>query len=396
MAPLLQFDVMARVAQHMELWECLRMGRMNKRLNSAVFNHAVRYVFENPHRYRALQPVEYAFVTGNLGLLTTLRDIIVTSNVRVPEGWSYTVDFGSVVREFLYFESMLQCLRNPEGPRCFELIIDTAISTGTVPSLDIWGINSPSMLLGNSIKYNRVDAVQIILRRRSELGLGNFLEEMCYSHINVIDGFVSQYHLTEEMVRCLIVGTDMSFHDACRLTFIDAIDYILRNTPELAHNPQEVLYGFDHLIQSPSWFRNPHEGARSIARCITLLNRYYRTRSPTAVPIQVVDNLLNRAWRVLNPIIRYELGVGASNTATQDQLLDTMAASPSCQQYHRLLDVIIDLHPMLSNIPKRNANHTVRLGHVRFVDLVRRDNVGLPLIFSWNSHDRSIFNRDQE
>ncbi|KAI2778537.1 hypothetical protein F4815DRAFT_239939 [Daldinia loculata] len=187
MAPRLQFDVMARVAQHMEVWQCLRMGRMNKKLNSAVFNHTVRYIFENPHRYRALQPIEYAFINGNLGLLTTLRDIVVTSNVRAPGGWSYTVDFGSVVREILDFDSMRQCLANPEGYRCFELLIDTAISTGTVPSLDLWGINSPSMLLGNSIKQNCYDAVAVILRRRTELGLDRFLSEMCFENIPVMD-----------------------------------------------------------------------------------------------------------------------------------------------------------------------------------------------------------------
>ncbi|KAI1642725.1 uncharacterized protein F4817DRAFT_369125 [Daldinia loculata] len=358
MAPRLQFDV----------WQCLRMGRMNKKLNSA-----------NPHRYRALQPIEYAFIN------------VVTSNVRAPGGWSYTVDFGSVVREILDFDSMRQCLANPEGYRCFELLIDTAISTGTVPSLDLWGINSPSMLLGNSIKQNCYDAVAVILRRRTELGLDRFLSEMCFENIPVMDGFLSQYHLSERMIECLIACTGMPFSSACGLAFVGAINFLLKNSPELQNNPDQVLAGFHHLTTSPSWYGNPGESGRNITRCINALSRFIRAKTLAPVPIPVVEMLLNRIWRVVNPIARFDAGVGDAEGVTQEQLLDAMAQSITCQQYSRVFNTIIDLNPRYAYIPNRNADRTARLGHTRFVDLVTRENIGLPLNFNWNRYDRSTF-----
>ncbi|KAI0108078.1 hypothetical protein F4814DRAFT_426776 [Daldinia grandis] len=371
MPPRLEFDVMARVAQRMEIWECLRMGRMNRQLNSAIFNHAVRYVFENPHRYRALQPLEYAFTTGNLRLLTTLRDIIVTSNVRVPEGWSLTVNFGSVVREVLDFDSMKQCLANPEGYKCFELLIDTAISTGTVASLDLWGLNSPSMLLGNSIRQDRFDAVAVILRRRTELGLDYFLDEMCFSNIPVMDGFLSQYRLSEKMIECLIVCTGLSFSNACVLSFVDAISFFIKNNTEIQSNPQLVLAGFESLLESPSWYGNPGDSGRNLFRSINVLSRFIRAKTQAPVPEEIVESLLNRIWRVINPFTRFEVGCGDAEGVTQEQLLEAMIQSTWCQQYSRVFNTIIDLNPKFSSTPNKNADGSARLGHLRFVDLLQ-------------------------
>ncbi|OTB10300.1 hypothetical protein K445DRAFT_27720 [Daldinia sp. EC12] len=390
MAPRLTLDIIAEIAKRLPIWECLRMGRMNRELNQIVFTWAVRYVFEHPSRFRILQPLEYALTTGNIRLLRAFRDLILTNTLRSQEGYDFLVTWTSCMREIIDFEAFVQILAVNGGRECLELVLDTAIQTGTADTLNIWNATNPSMILGNAIQQRHHPIIEIILRRRNELNLGNFLEEMCFENIPVIGGWLFTRHIPQTTVELLVQHIGFTFYDACRLAFTQAILYFLANDPGLGQHPDRVLEGFARLLESPSWFSNSLLPGQSVPRCIMYLRDFYVVKSGARVPVIMVNRLLNHMWRVVMPYIRHDGGFGERTDITQDELLDAAIDSEWCKVYSRHFNLIVNMSAHYSSIPYLNPNNSVRLGNRRFVDLVRRENIVLPLVFDWTQSDRNI------
>ncbi|KAI1800020.1 hypothetical protein F4811DRAFT_567501 [Daldinia bambusicola] len=389
MAPRLTLDVMAEIAKRMPVWDCLRMGLMNRELNQMVFNWTIRYIFEHPNRFNSLEPIDYALASGNVRLLRTLRDLILTDTVVIDAERGTKMRWDTCMEKLIHYHSMVQILVNPGGRECFELILDTAIQTGTVPSLNIWS-ESHAMLLGNAICQGKYLAMEIILSRRQHLGIDNFMEEMCFRNIPVIDGWLFKHHLPRTTVEVLIRVIGFSFYDACRLDFPRAIQYFLENDHELTQYPERILEGYAHLIECPSWFSNPWLPGKPICRTLLTLQSFYKKTTGNPVPTTVVNRLLNQMWRVILPYVRRDGSFGERTDITQEQLLDVTYASHSCRAFSRHFNIIINMDAYYSTIPRRDPNETGRLGNIRFVDLVRRENIVLPLVFQWTQSDLTI------
>ncbi|KAI0842381.1 hypothetical protein F5Y06DRAFT_305940 [Hypoxylon sp. FL0890] len=432
--PKASLDVIIEISKHLKPKDRLTLSLTRKELHLPIHTYMLRHIIFDQDHSLATEPLLCAIKDDNVPLLSTIYDL-VQSNTRQWHCHSCVRDWNWYLG--LSHNLFLEAVKRSRS-KCLEFLLDTVGDSCKVTLSGELGCvrgyrycTTPKELLKYAISIDAVECVNVILDRPHLFDLvgmprpnlsSEFDNEFQLRHklsapvaeslidhgVKFIPGalsFLNRYDGEYNVDLCRVLvkkgGLDVDYvntfgetalFEACRDGNATAVETLLQlganangvGKEKLGTANPRLTRPIDILLKSGLWrHRNWHEVGTVMYRCIKALLEHGASTCKARFAAHPIQKLLDNIWILLCPCARVAAGVGESDEASLDQLLEALL-TVDIRPFDKLCDMVVDADASYSAMAEGLR------GKQRLAKLLSQQK-NPPLRFNWKERDYWVF-----